>query len=340
MGKAETSAPLLASTNAEFRAWCTSWFGTLEAAGAVRTSDTGQFDGTQPVPIVTTSTGATPVWGAYVVYRFTDTLQATHPLVYRIQVGLIYNTSGSAIPAISLTVGKGSDGAGGIVDTFISRTFGLAYRAASTPPTTATALRTLASVMPSTVAFLPSTNWTGAGAQAHRFAFAIERARDAYGAPIGDGLFVLTDCYYNSTTNLAANVTGTGAVAGMPQVAAFNYASGAANVGCVPVQAPYMVQGVVLSEGSSLAAGSIGPVMPWVIVAPGLAPWMACCIASIPAGDNPGGIFKTVLYNQERTMRSVALGHSTAGYGVAMGGGEATTNGWSRAFVPAIRWED
>lgn len=342
MGKAEISAPLLASTDAEFQAWCASWFGALEAAGAVRTSDTGQFDGTQTVPTVTSSNGANPVWGAYVVYRFTDALQATHPLVYKIQVGLVYNSgTGEHCPAIELTVGKGSDGAGNVVDALFSRAFGSWWRSSTSSVQTATAVRTLASVTPSTVAFLPSTNHAPSSvAYAHRFAFCIERARDSQGTAIGDGLVVMSDWNYSSTSNLSAGITGTGTVPALPQVAAINYASGAANVGCVPAQAPYMVQGVVLSEGSSLAAGSIGPVMPWVLVAPGLAPWMACCIASIPAGDNPGGIFQTVLYNRERTMRSVPLNHSTAGFGLAVAGGEGSGNAWSRAFVPAISWED
>lgn len=104
-----TSSPsitLVQTTNAEFRAWGLAVSTALGAIGLTQTSDTGQINWTT----VATPAGASASQG-YEIWRFNDTLQATKPLFFKIE----YGSGGAATsPAIWMTVGAGSDGAGTI----------------------------------------------------------------------------------------------------------------------------------------------------------------------------------------------------------------------------------
>lgn len=96
------------STDALFRAWAQFIFDTFVTSGNwVQTADTGQ---------VTISTMAHPVAAntqvGYHVYKMADTLQATKPFFLRVAFGSANAAANS--PAMTITGGTGSDGAGNI----------------------------------------------------------------------------------------------------------------------------------------------------------------------------------------------------------------------------------
>lgn len=96
------------TSDATFRAWGSELSAALATVGLVQTSDTGQINWTTVArPAINTMAG-------YEIWRFNDTLQSTAPIYFKLE----YGTSGTAtIPAMYLTVGTGSDGAGTITGT-------------------------------------------------------------------------------------------------------------------------------------------------------------------------------------------------------------------------------
>ena len=94
------------STDAEFRAWGSELSTKLTTVGLVKTSDTGQINWTTVTrPGVNTAAG-------YEIWRFDDTLQATAPLVLKIEYG---TANSAATPSMWVTVGTGSNGSGTII---------------------------------------------------------------------------------------------------------------------------------------------------------------------------------------------------------------------------------
>lgn len=80
---------------------------TIEAAGWVQTTDTGQLD---PATILYQGSG---VITGYLIYRMNDSLQATVPVFAKFEFG---TTAGNSpyVPVIFITIGTGSNGAGSI----------------------------------------------------------------------------------------------------------------------------------------------------------------------------------------------------------------------------------
>lgn len=100
-------------TDAHWRAWV-QFVHDVFALGWVQTSDTGQ---------ITISTSTKPGAGStvvgYEVWKMNDSLQATKPVFLKIE----YGSGGAAnTPAWWLTIGTGSDGAGGITGILFART--------------------------------------------------------------------------------------------------------------------------------------------------------------------------------------------------------------------------
>lgn len=114
-----TSAPsvtFLQTTDAEFRAWGSAVSGALSAVGLTQTSDTGQINWAS---VSKPSAGNTAQ--GYEVWRFNDTLQASKPLFMKIEYGS--SASGATYPAVWVTFGMSTDGAGSITgSTIIART--------------------------------------------------------------------------------------------------------------------------------------------------------------------------------------------------------------------------
>lgn len=103
------------STTTYFRAWIEAIISAINSVGLTQTSDTGQID-TSSVAIptaVSTSMG-------YAIFAFADSLQSTYPLYLKIAFG-----SGPGHinhPAIWVTVGSATDGAGNLSGAISTRT--------------------------------------------------------------------------------------------------------------------------------------------------------------------------------------------------------------------------
>lgn len=92
------------STNAHFRAWGQAIANGLTAAGLSKTSDAGQINWA-----TVTAPGAN-TYAGYEVWHFTDTLQSTVPVIFRIDYG-----DNGGFPSIMFQASDTSDGAGNLV---------------------------------------------------------------------------------------------------------------------------------------------------------------------------------------------------------------------------------
>ncbi len=98
-------------TDAAFRAWGGGISAAIAGLGLVQTADTGQVNWTTVVKPASIGTFA-----GYEIWRFADSLQASAPVYFKLEYG--GNNSNAAYPAVRLTVGTGSDGAGTITGTY------------------------------------------------------------------------------------------------------------------------------------------------------------------------------------------------------------------------------
>ncbi len=327
MGKALFQSDRQNADTASVRRWIGAWLQGMLDAGFVQTADTGQVD----PETVEIDTGV-----QYAVFRFDDDLQATAPIFFKVG----FETSSSSRKALSLSVGKSTNGAGTLAGVLYPEAEIGNISSNSSGGGVAQGLwEHLAASGDGWVVFNPfireetsvgSTNKLYSG-------FIIERARGNNGELRSDALMVAHPS--------ASNVTGTVSLASMSgmtiSVSAIAYDTGFANAGVPPVIAPYSLNGGVLGSGGSLAAGSIGPVYPWDLVAPGLAPWRSCVIVSIPGGDLPGGVFETNLCGQVADFYPVAPNAAGQGrWGIAIAPNAATSVTASVSFGVGIRWED
>ena len=106
-------------TNADdagFRAWGSAISAGLAAVGLVKVPVTGT------VNWATAVRGATVASWGFEIWRFDDALQATHPVFIKVEYGAgNSSTVGQSVPQLWVTIGKGSDGAGGIVNILAPR---------------------------------------------------------------------------------------------------------------------------------------------------------------------------------------------------------------------------
>jgi hypothetical protein len=112
--------------NAGFRAWALEISDALDFVGMAKTADTGQIDlATANRPAVNTAAG-------YEVRYLNDALHGSAPVVIKIEYGTL--SSNAARPAMWVTVGTGSNGAGTITGVILARQQ-FTYTSASTPST-------------------------------------------------------------------------------------------------------------------------------------------------------------------------------------------------------------
>lgn len=322
---------------------CREWIGNflqgMLDAGFVQASDSGQVD-----PSTLALGSATGSYG-YAVFRFDDALQATHPVFFRVDFNTSTSTSSVTSPSagaatMRLTVGRGTDGAGTITGVLYSReNFGSASPAgtsgATQTPYTHAAFAgdgyagLIGFVDDTRGGAIPATPYLGLG-------FLIERSRNAAGEATGEGVLVLVSPYlYNNGMALrSTNSIVPSAPESELRVKAVNYETGQWMGGMAPVATFGYINGMTLGPTVSMASGSIGPVFPWDVVAPGLAPWRSCVVVSIPAGDMPGGVFETKLCGSTGKFYPINASQSNARWGIAFGV-EAT-----RYFGVGVRWED
>jgi hypothetical protein len=175
------------ATDAEFRAWAKFIFDTLVTTGGwVQTSDTGQINFTT----VTRPTVANEKKG-YIVVRMDDSLQATAPVFMRVDFG---NSSTVGVPAIWVTIGPSSDGAGNINDAYLTPGTTSSIRANGT--FTTFPVFSWGAAGTSWVAIAMGCNTVGANGA---FVFMLERSKNGAGQDTGDGLILL---YLDAEGNL------------------------------------------------------------------------------------------------------------------------------------------
>lgn len=105
MTTATTTTAISHAATANFRTWVAEIIAQLLAVGLTQTTDTGQIN-TATVNKPGTSTSA-----GYAIFKFNDTLQSTSPVFFKLEFG---TGSATANPAIWVTIGTGSSGAGAI----------------------------------------------------------------------------------------------------------------------------------------------------------------------------------------------------------------------------------
>lgn len=98
------------NTDGIFRAWGLALSTALQAAGLALVADSGTVNWTTVTRPTTASAKA-----GYEIYRFTDTLQTSFPIYFRIDYGTA-NVASGVCPGTWMTVGTGSDGAGNILN--------------------------------------------------------------------------------------------------------------------------------------------------------------------------------------------------------------------------------
>lgn len=318
MGKKEFTSTLTNATDADFRAWVGAWIQGWKDAGLAQLPDAGQIN---LVTAVRPTSAA--LYPGYALFHLDDSLHGEAPVYIKAEFGGMSSTGNA--PSVVLTVGKGVSG-GALTGILLPRTEVHMNGGSGNNGISASLLTHIASTGEGWFAFLANTN---ALYSFFNQSIIIERSRTPAGLPSADGLMV--------TLGKGGTVGQLTSVTDLPAVRAINYASGAYCEGVPPVVVPYSVNGTALGPSTSLAAGSIGPVFPWVLIAPGLAPWQSCAIVSIPSGDYPGGIFTTRLCGVESKFRAIPAS-ATHRWGMAITASSAAQS--STHVGPAIRWED
>jgi len=318
MGKATFSSSFTNASDATFRAWVGAFLGALDAAGAARAPDTGQID-----PSTITVPGSVNGVAGYAMYFLDDALHATHPVYIRLQFGRGATTASR--PAMWLTIGKATDGAGGMSQILLPET-NVSGVGVSTESTTV--FDGIAVAGDGYLALMPGINDSTTDIRTNYVL--VERSRTHDGAPYGDALLVAGGAPTSAQSH--------GHFAYVPPIRAITYSAGGSMEWTAPVVLPARVNGNVIGSGSSLAAGGIGPVFPWVLMAPSVAPWQSCVFVTYPPGDFPGGDFETTLCGGTATFRPVALSVRYA-FGITAQP-NAQTATYNRTGGLAVRWED
>lgn len=286
------AAPTNASS-AGFRAWAQAISNAITDVGFVRVSSPEWDSATAPSVAFSFPVSET--------FRFDDSLHSSHPIFFTVEYGA---GSDSRNPGLRISVGKGFTG-GALTDVMlssiptgmVSASFG--YPQQSNPHTHRV------SSCPSKACLVIVMN-DGSGFMASP-TLILERSRDNHGAPTGDGFM------------LAVAQAGGGSApssAAPNPVYAVAYDSGQHTLSAVPATLPWRVGGAAPSVGSSLATGVIAPVLPWVVFAPGLAPWQPLAALSYAPGDAVGGSQITVrTLGADRRYRVVAVDDGHHGWG-------------------------
>lgn len=324
MGKASVNIAINGGTSAGLQNWNMAFLKLMKDAGFVQTTDTGQM--TEAAAANGTSLSSF----AYAIFRFNDSFQATHPIFIKIEFGNFVSTTAYSH---FITVGKASNGAGVITDILFPRT---AFSVSSANVYSDTTFTHVATSGDSYCAFVGAANdarTDNAAPHVRRF-FIVERSRSTDGTATGDGLLVVVP---NSGVGTAPATIQAGNYNNAFR--AINYLTGAYVESGAVATAGYSINGSVLSATTSLAAGAIGPVIPWDVIAPGLVPWRSCVAVTIPGGDMPSGVFQTNLCGHAGAFYPVAPSQSHNRWGVAL---ECNISGgsYSRWFGLGIRWED
>lgn len=280
--------PMHNATAADFRAWGRAVSQGFADVGMVKVHDTGTINwGTVSAPTVNASAG-------WEIWRFADAAQAQHPIFFKIEYGSL---NGVTAPGIWITVGGGSDGAGNITNVYAPRRQGHAYtsNASGAYPTSVEPI--YISSDGSSLCFV-ARNSTQTSA-VHGTAFIIDRVRDSSGLPLAVGGALFTE---GSGAVTASNISGVDPA----QVHAWSNL-GTSIMSDVPVVMPAQVNGVNAYNSFTMANGEKVPVLPYLIVVPGLDPWQSVAAMCFFGADGANGTFVAKTLGSDRTYRAIPL---------------------------------
>lgn len=183
-------------TNAIFAAWAQFIEDSLVTTGGwVPTNDTGQ---TLPANLVAPTAGQQK--RGFRIYQFTDDLQAQHPVTIRIDFGSGFSNNGAPwSPAVWLTIGARTDGAGGMTNMWLNSAYVETHVAGGVADCYASADNARC-----TIAMFAGRSGAGGGGNtnASAFAFSIERWKNEAGVDTGDGLLIA----YTGRLSVASNI--------------------------------------------------------------------------------------------------------------------------------------
>ena len=195
------------NTNAGFQAWGSELATAIQAVGFTKTSDTGQINWST----VATPTANNTVAG-YEIYQFTDSLQSTSPIFFKVEYGSGPNhvAAASGYPMVWITVGKATDGAGNLMGVTTTRATTMGMSSASggiTSPST-----TYPSYVCGDGSYLGVMTKVGGltqyyGAGDHGPHFMLGRPTNSSGAYVAGGVVVLTPNFTPVGVNVAATWT-------------------------------------------------------------------------------------------------------------------------------------
>lgn len=246
--------PSFFNTDADFQAYCQGIAAQLVVAGMVKTTDTGQINNAT----VTKPTVANTAQG-YEIYKFSDGLQATVPIFFKIEYGC---ATAADQPSCWITVGTSTNGAG----TIINNTTRQQCKMGNVSTSAGSTLTSYCSGDGSRVGIC--INYDGTNVN-RAFGFIIDRMRDATNATTSEGCGLATGSSQANWTQAilgGAPTTGSASVAFSGNCASGTLPHGAgartygvnvltAALGVAVGQMRYMLQGVIANK-NDVAAGS------------------------------------------------------------------------------------
>lgn len=175
------------SDNDAFRAWGSQISADLTSMGIPKTTDSGQINWA-----TVTTPGGNGAVGGYEIRRFSDPLQSSAPVFFKIEYGG-GNTTGS--PGLFITVGTASDGSGNIAGVATTRKNFYSYNSGSSTPETCILSGDYNRCC---LALFVSRDSSA-------FVFSIERSKGADGKDTGEGILYCMFTNSNYTTQFIPN---------------------------------------------------------------------------------------------------------------------------------------
>ena len=182
------------SSDAEFRAWGKAISDALTAIGIPKTGDAGQIDWSS---VAAPAAGST-VKG-YEIRQFNDTLQASKPILIKLEFG---SATSATVPSLWITIGTATDNAGNL--TGLTTTRKQLYNTAAT-----VAYTTLVSGDANRVALFGAID---SGSGNYSVWFVVERTHDAAGADTDEGFLYTAGMMGAGNLVQGAFIFGTGAI--------------------------------------------------------------------------------------------------------------------------------
>lgn len=230
---ANITQPMNSGANAAaLKAWGAAVSALFSGAGLVATSDTGQVNWTTVTPTYNV-TNSTDALVGYEIWKFNDSLQATKPIVLRVEYRDGFFSSGSVNYAyLNIAIGTTTDGAGNLTGTFTGQNVRLSPSGTTSPYSASQLHWSSGDGSYFNLAVAPQA--TGAvAANLGVGTFWIDRTRDASGAITNEGA-CWGGCGYQNNS-LPAPVTGGAAGTGFFETFSFGGSPGFALLGSATV---------------------------------------------------------------------------------------------------------